>query len=100
VAPISHATSGISITGTGLERLFPLVPSPTCPELFEPQQRELVFSSSAQLCTPPAVTTESPLLSPLTSTGVVRLVVPPSPSWPKMFQPQHFAPPAVVSAHV
>jgi hypothetical protein len=31
---------------------------------------------------------------------VLRLVVVPSPSWPYVFGPQHFTPPAVVSAQV
>jgi hypothetical protein len=35
-----------------------------------------------------------------TSTGVVALFVLPVPSWPKMFHPQHFAPPAVICAQL
>ena len=38
--------------------------------------------------------------SPDTSTGVVRSVVVPSPSCPKLFRPQHLTPPVSVSAHV
>jgi hypothetical protein len=35
-----------------------------------------------------------------TSTGVVLVMSVPSPSCPFLFRPQHFAPPAVVRAHV
>jgi len=35
-----------------------------------------------------------------TLTGVVRRVVVPSPSWPKLLSPQHFAAPVVSLAHV
>src|SRR4051794_14941946 len=41
----------------------------------------------------------TPLESPLTSTGVELLVVVPSPSAPRPFQPQHLTAPAPVSAH-
>ena len=36
---------------------------------------------------------------PNTLTGVVRWVVVPSPSWPKLFLPQHFTLPSVSTAH-
>src|SRR5581483_3979247 len=42
----------------------------------------------------------TPLVSPTTSTGVLRVVVVPSPSWPLKLMPQHLTPPAVVSAQV
>src|SRR3989304_8907950 len=38
--------------------------------------------------------------SPLTSTGVRRSAVVPSPSWPKVLNPQHLTPPALVTAQV
>ena len=38
--------------------------------------------------------------SPVTPTGVVRIVVVPSPSWPRVFHPQHLTIPFSVSAHV
>src|SRR3989304_1106975 len=42
----------------------------------------------------------TPLARPDTSTGVKRPVVVLSPSWPSLFLPQHFTPPAVASARV
>ena len=36
----------------------------------------------------------------MTSTGVLRLVLVPSPSWPLLFNPQHLTPPEVVTAQV
>ena len=41
----------------------------------------------------PADSPITPLLNPLTSTGVLRLVLVPSPSSPNHFNPQHFIPP-------
>ena len=38
--------------------------------------------------------------NPTTSTGVLRAVVVPSPSWPNRLLPQHLRPPAGVTAHV
>ena len=39
-------------------------------------------------------------LIPETSTGLVRFVVDPSPSWPLLFQPQHTDLPVLCTAHV
>ena len=54
----------------------------------------------AQVWTPPAETSATPLVSPVTSTGVARFVVVPSPSWARKLSPQHLRPPAGVTAHV
>jgi len=42
----------------------------------------------------------TPLASPSTSTGVLRLVVVPSPSWLFEFAPQQLTPPLAVRAQV
>jgi hypothetical protein len=42
----------------------------------------------------------TPLESPLTSTGVSRSDIVPSPTWPKSLRPQHFAAPATLTAQV
>ena len=55
---------------------------------------------SAQVWFNAAETAATPLLSPLTSTGVVRVVNVPSPSAPKRLSPQHLRPPAVATAQV
>src|SRR5512145_2257129 len=47
----------------------------------------------AQLWLPPAAMPVTPLERPCTCTGIVLLVVVPSPSCPRSFVPQHCAPP-------
>jgi hypothetical protein len=42
----------------------------------------------------------TPLVNPLTSPGVLRWVVVPSPNRPYSLFPQHFAPPTLVNAQV
>jgi len=72
------------------------LPAPTAPQHFtEPSAR------SAQVCTPPwpaAIATA--LVMPPTRTGVVELVVVPSPSCPSRFRPQHCTVPSPRSAQV
>ena len=48
----------------------------------------------------PAATAATPLVNPLTATGVSRFAVVPSPSWPRLFNPQHCTTPLLVSAQV
>jgi hypothetical protein len=66
----------------------------------EPQHTTPPLVVTAHVWLGPAAIAATPLSSPLTATGVNRLVVVPSPSWPEEFEPQHFTPPPVVSAHV
>ena len=68
--------------------------------LFCPQHLTPPAFVSAQVWLSPAAIARTPLVSPLTSTGVRRCVVELSPSWPLPLSPQHFTPPAIVSAHV
>src|SRR5438552_10668582 len=88
-------------TSTGVERLV-AVPSPSCPQPLSPQHLTPPALVSAQLCKPEELMAMAvmPLSSPTTSTGVARLIVVPSPSWPQAFQPQHLTPPPLVSAQV
>jgi hypothetical protein len=41
----------------------------------------------------------TPLVNPVTSTGVLEFVTESFPSWPLVFPPQHLTPPSDVSAH-
>src|SRR5436190_779052 len=84
------------LTSTGIVRSID-VPSPSRPDPLTPQHfTPPVLVSSHVWNTPPA-SPVTPLVNPLTSTGVVRSVelVVPSPT-----KPQHFAPPVLVIAHV
>src|SRR5207247_1320942 len=78
------------VTPTGVVRLV-VVPSPSSPFPLKPQASTLPSDLSARLYSlPPAAmaTTPLPAPSPVTPTGVVRLVVVPSPSSPALFFPQ------------
>ena len=66
----------------------------------EPQHFTPPAAVSAQVWLLPAVMAATPLARPDTLTGVRRSVVELSPSWPEPLSPQHFTPPAVVSAQV
>jgi hypothetical protein len=77
-----------------------VVPSPNWPYQFAPQHLTPPPVVSAQVCLSPAAMAVAPLANPLTSTGIVRLIVVPSPNWPYQFAPQHLTPPAVVNAQV
>jgi hypothetical protein len=48
----------------------------------------------------PAITPITPLAKPWTATGVLRSVVVPSPSWPRLLYPQHTASPAFMTAQL
>ena len=76
-----------------------LLLSPSAPCLLYPQHFAVPVSSVAQVYKPPAVICVTPV-RPVTSTGVLRLVVLLSPSWPFVFRPQHFAVPVSSVAHV
>src|SRR5690606_5654680 len=76
------------LTAVGALRSI-VVPSPSCPSLFSPQQYG-VPSASTQVCSAPAATsvTVLPARTPSTAMGRVRFVVVPSPSLPDVFSPQ------------
>src|SRR5690606_33773453 len=83
-------------TGPGLDRSI-VVPSPTCPEGFPPQQYGLP-SASTQVWTAPAVMVVIclPASTPdvLTGVGAPRSMVVPSPSCPSLFSPQQYGVPS------
>src|SRR5580700_6343255 len=71
--------------------------------MLEPQHSTPPVPSTAQLNEPSAPGVVAPaadttLVSPTTGTGVDRLVVVPSPSWPSALSPQHWTVPSVSSA--
>jgi hypothetical protein len=76
-----------------------VVATPNSPKRFDPQQNRSA-RLYAQVWPKPAAIPWTPLVRPRTWTGVERLVVLPSPSWPFSLPPQHIAAPAVVTAHV
>jgi hypothetical protein len=70
-----------SFTVTGVD-LFVVVLSPNCPSTLYPQHFTLPELVRAQVWLNPVVMAVTSLVSPLTSTGVLRSVVVPSPNWP------------------
>src|SRR4030095_4671626 len=88
------------LTSTGASRcVFEL--SPIWPNPFQPQHLAPPPVVTAHVCDAPASIVPTPLVNPATSTGVRRwLLEVPSPTWPVLFCPQHFTPPAFVRAHV
>src|SRR3990172_3395000 len=81
----------------------PVVGVPSSPCQFEPQHWPFPAVIRAQVCANPAARAATPLSSPTTSTGAV-LTTPsplaPFPNWPISLFPQHFTPPAEVTAQV
>src|SRR5579862_2626245 len=77
VPPTPH---GKSCTGMGVG-LSLVVPSPSSKSLSSPQHVTPPPVSAAQVCVVPAES-HATLERPATATGVERLVVVPSPSWP------------------
>ena len=99
--PASRAT-GVPVsptTSTGTVRSM-VLPSPSSPNRLKPQHLTSPAVVSAQVWRPPTAMAATPLVSPVTSTGLLRCVVVPSPTSPVLFQPQHLAPPVVVRAQV
>jgi len=90
------------------DRLVFVVPSPSCPEAFQPQQDATPPGVIAQECRYPGNTVSKP--APLaTATGtLLQGFVPwhssgptaPFPSWPKLFEPQQYQAPPVARPHV
>ena len=87
------------VTSTGVLRCV-FVPSPSWPTLLRPQHLTPPAVVSAQVWKSPAETAATPPVRPVTSTGVLRCVFVPSPSWPLPLNPQHLTPPAVVRAQM
>src|SRR4029450_5281612 len=77
-----------------------LVPSPSCPQQLFPQHLTPPWLVSAQELPPPVEIAVTPPERPETSTGLLRITVVPSPTWPLKLAPQHLAEAAVVTAHV
>ena len=77
---------------------MPAVPSPYGPYSWAPPHLTPPFVVSAQVCSVPVLTAATPLVNPLTFTGVLRLLLVPSPNWPRAFPPQHLTPPLLGSA--
>ena len=98
-AEIARAPLPSPDTGVGVDR-FVVVPSPSWPAKLLPQHRTAPPDVRAHAWACPVATASTPLDSPLTGTGVSRVVVVPSPSWPELFWPQHMTPPPDVTAHV
>jgi hypothetical protein len=74
--------------------LFPNWPFELPPQHFTPPS-----DVSAHECELPDETADTPLVNPVTFTGVLRLSKELSPSWPLELLPQHFTPPPDVTTH-
>ena len=86
-------------TSTGV-LLFVVVPSPSWPVSLLPQHLAPPEVVTAQVWKVLVVIDATPDVRPETSTGVLLVVVMPSPSWPPQLLPQHLTPPEVVTAQV
>ena len=103
------ATSAVKVrpplTATGAVRLAelspstPLVPSPSWPYPFRPQQYAVPPVARPHVCAPPA-TSAVYVRPPLTGNGTSRLVTVPSPSSPDPLYPQQYAVPPVARPQV
>ena len=92
------------LTCTGLNRTV-VLPSPTAPSSLYPQQTTPPEACNAHIVTPPLLTAEIPDSvpvppTPVTDTGLRRVVVVPSPSSPWLFEPQHRTAPETSTAQV
>jgi len=76
-----------------------VVPFPSCPNWFCPQQWTVPLPRSAQVWSHPALTATAPAM-PATCTGVAAVVVVPLPSCPDSLSPQHRTVPSLSTAHV
>src|SRR5882757_8003132 len=84
------------LTRTGLRR-FVVVPSPSSASPLLPQARTRPAAVSAMLCQqPPARLRTLVPLGSRTPTGLVLLIMVPSPTWPYLLSPQASAFPAAV----
>jgi hypothetical protein len=88
------------VTAAGTALLV-VVPLPSCPKLFNPQQYAVPVVVRAQVAWSPAeISANVTLLGMVTATGTLLLVSMPLPSWPLLFHPQQYAVPVVVRAQV
>src|SRR5687768_13711708 len=80
LAPVAMAvtTPPSPATSTGAQR-WVVEPSPSWPDELSPQHFTLPSAISAQVCETPADTATTPADRPVTSTGVMRVVLVPSP---------------------
>src|SRR6266850_2595534 len=88
----------LPLTSAG-DRRFVVVPSPSWPDRFRPQQYAAPLASIPHVWSVPVAisTKDNP---PATCTGSARFCVVPSPSSPKRLKPQQYATPSVVRPHV
>src|SRR4051794_36403210 len=70
--------------------LLTIVPSPSWPLKFRPQQNGVPSSARPHVCDPPAASAEN-LNPPATGAGTNRCVEPLSPNWPDVSAPQQYA---------
>jgi hypothetical protein len=88
-------SSPLASTATGTDRSV-VLPSPSCPWSFAPQQYTPA-GDVAQVCPSPALIRLS--VTPTgAATGTSESAAPPLPSWPREPAPQQYASPALVSA--
>src|SRR4051812_11498513 len=87
-----ETTFPVSGTVTGLEASV-WVPSPSWPQMFQPQHLTLPVDISAHVWLEPPTSCVTPELIPTTFVGEFLFIVLPSPSWLRSFCPQHIAPP-------
>jgi hypothetical protein len=95
-ASVEKVSPPATATGTELELVEP---SPSWPELFNPQQYAAPVLASPHVCSPEALSAEN-VTPPVTATGTELELVEPSPSWPALFDPQQYATPLVARPHV
>src|SRR5437773_7284871 len=81
--------TGVGLKVDGLLGTGSLVPLPSWPRSFCPQQRTVPSPGSAQVWKPPAVTAVALSPATLTGGGDWNAVVAGSPSWQALFRPQH-----------
>ncbi len=87
---VADQAPGLGATGT--------VASPSWPFEFEPQHATAPVFVSAHACASPAASAET-LETPSALTGVRRVVVLPSASWPRSLRPQQRSPAVLDNAH-
>ena len=80
--------------------LLVVVPSPRAPRELSPQHFTEFVDVTAHECASPPVTLAIPEVRPDTETGVLRVVVVPSPSRPEPLDPQHLTAPDSRTAQV
>src|SRR5205823_5862069 len=85
-------------TCTGVDELV-VVPLPSWPLAFPPQDQTVPSTRSARLCELPAAIAVTRVRLE-TATGVVAFVVVPLPSWPELFRPQAQTVPSLLTARL